>query len=112
MYLKSYFSDEPLFSESKIISSIYEPNFDGTISNKFYEKVAFDKIDEQYLEDLNQANFEALSKIATTHSDGLIMASENLPDSVIKNIKNSKKPHLDFSQSKDEETYIEFYNKF
>jgi len=31
---------------------------------------------------------------------------------VIKYIKDSKKPHLDFSQSKDEETYIEFYNKF
>ena len=112
LYLKSYFSDEPLFSESKIISSIYEPNFEGTISNKFYEKVVFDKIDEQYLKDLKQANFEALSKIATTHSDGLIMASENLPDSVIKNIKDSKKLHLDFSQSKDEKTYIEFYNKF
>ena len=38
------------------------------------------------------------------------MESENLPDSVVNEIKECDKPHLDFSQSKDEEKYIEFYN--
>ncbi len=110
VYLKSYFADEPLFTESKIVSSIYESNFDGTISDKFFEKVAFDKIDNQHIENLKKANFDGLSKLAVTHSDGIIISSENLPDTVIKEIKDSKKPYLDFSQSKDEETYIEFYN--
>jgi hypothetical protein len=38
------------------------------------------------------------------------MASENLPEKVVNKVKESKKPQLDFSQSKDEQTYIEFYN--
>jgi len=110
LYLKSYYADEPLFAESKIISSLYEPNFEGKVSDQFYDKVAFDKIDQEQISDLKQADFEALSKLAITHSDGLIMASENLPEKVVNKVKESKKPQLDFSQSKDEQTYIEFYN--
>ena len=98
---------------SSVISKKIPKNDKENVKVKFISfNIVFDKIEKQHLEELKQANFEALSKIAATHSDGIIMASENLPDSVIKNIKDSKKPHLDFSQSKDEETYIEFYNKF
>ena len=47
------------------------------------------------------------------NSDGLILAAEDVPSSVVEEVQNSKKPHLDFSASKDEETYIDFYsNKF
>ena len=110
LYLKSYYADEPLFIGSKIISSIYEPNFEGIISPKFYEKVAFDKIEDQEIKGLKKSSFEELSKLAITNSDGLIMASEKLPESIVNEIKDSKKPHLDFLQSKDEATYINFYN--
>ncbi len=110
LYLKSYFSDEPLFSESKIISSIYKPNFDGIISPKFYEKVAFDRVEEEQIKVLKKSGFEELSKLTIANSDGLIMASENLPELVVSEIKESNKPYLDFLQSKDEETYINFYN--
>ena len=80
------------------------------MSKKLYEKVAFDKINNELIEDLKKPNFEGLSRLAIKNSDGLIMASENLPDSIVNEIKECDKPHLDFSQSKDEETYIEFYN--
>ena len=110
LYLKTYFADEPLFLESKIISSFYEPDFQGNMSKKFYEKVAFDKINNELIEDLKKPNFDGLSRLAIKNSDGLIMASENLPESIVNEIKECGKPHLDFTQSKDEETYIEFYN--
>ena len=110
LYLKTYFADEPLFLESKIISSFYEPDFEGNMSKKFYEKVVFDKINNELIEDLKKPNFDGLSRLAIKNSDGLIMASENLPESIAGEIKECGKPHLDFSQSKDEKTYIEFYN--
>jgi len=111
LYLKTYFGDEPLFADSKIISSIYESNFEGVFSEKFQEKVTFDKIDEKLSEVLKKANYEALTKLAIAHSDGLIMASENIPDDLIEEIKKSNKPHLNFDESKDEDVYIKFYSK-
>ena len=111
LYLKTYYGDEPLFADSKILSSIYEPDFEGTFSSDFEKKVAFDKIDSDSIKDLATANYEALTKLAIEHSDGLIMASENLPEAVAKEIKGSKKPQLNFAESKDEEVYIEFYSK-
>lgn len=111
LYLKTYFGDEPLFADSKILSSIYEPNFQGVFSDKFYEKVAFDKIEDKHTNELKTADYSALTKIAIKHSDGIIMASENLPEAVIEEIKQSKKPQLNFAESKDEEIYIKFYSK-
>ena len=111
LYLKTYFGDEPLFADSKILSSIYEPNFQGVFSDKFYEKVAFDKIEDKHTNELKTADYSALTKIAIKHSDGIIMSSENLPEAVIEEIKQSKKPQLNFAESKDEEIYIKFYSK-
>ena len=109
LYLKTFYVDEPLFKESKIVNSIYEQDFNGLLSKKIHEKVTFDKIRDDYLGELKKASFEALTNLSITHSDGVIMASENLPEIVINNIKNSDKPHLDFSQSLDNESYIDFY---
>ena len=109
LYLKTYYADEPLFAESKIVSSLYEPDFKGEISKNIYDKVAFDKIEEEKIETLKKATFEALANLTITHSDGLIMASENLPKEVIDKIEESAKPQLDYSASKEKATLIDFY---
>lgn len=109
LYLKTYYTDEPLFAESKIVSSLYEPDFKGEISKNIYDKVAFDKIEEEKIETLKKGTFEALANLAITHSDGLIRASENLPKEVTDKIEESAKPQLDYSASKEEATLIDFY---
>ena len=76
---------------------------------KIYDKVAFDKIEEEKIETLKKGTFEALANLAITHSDGLIMASENLPKEVTDKIEESAKPQLDYSASKEEATLIDFY---
>jgi len=109
LYLKSYYKDEPLFAESKIVCSLYEPDFEGEISKNFMEKIAFDRIDKTKLKNLKKADFEALANTAITHSDGLIMASDKIPEAIVNQVKKSKKPQLDFPESQDEEAYIDFY---
>jgi hypothetical protein len=39
------------------------------------------------------------------------MASENLPETILNEINESKKPQLNFLDSKKEEEFIEFYSK-
>jgi starch synthase len=110
LYLQTYYKDEPLFSESKIISSIYGPDFETPFAKNFFEKVAFDKIDKSQLEELKTANYETLISLAIKHSDGLILSAENVPAEVVEEVENSKKPHLNFNDSTNEEVYIDFYS--
>jgi starch synthase len=111
LYLKSYYGDEPLFAQSKIVSSIYEPDFDGVFSENFETKVAFDKIEKELITPLQKANYAALTQLAINHSDGLIKASENLPQEVVTQIEKSKKPVLNYTESKEEDVFIKFYSK-
>jgi len=111
LYLKTYYADEPLFAESKIVTSLYAPDFEGIFSEKFEEKVAFDNIKPNMTAPLQKATYEALAEIAIKHSHGVIVSSEEMPKSVLELVEKSKKPHLDFAGSKDEQAYMNFYTK-
>ena len=45
LYLKEFYKEEPLFTESKIITSLYDNGFEGTLDESLADKVKFDKID-------------------------------------------------------------------
>ena len=111
LYLKTYYADEPLFSDSKIVYSVYDPDFKGVVSKKILDKVAFDKIDKDQISELRKADFQALTNLAITHCDGIISASENLDNDILNNLKNSKKPLLEYPKSQEDKLLINFYSK-
>ena len=111
LYLKTYYADEPLFSDSKIVYSVYDPDFRGVVSKKIIDKVAFDKIDKGQISELTKADFNALTNLAIKNCDGIISASENLDDDILINLKNSKKPLLEYPKSQEDKLLINFYSK-
>ncbi len=111
LYLKTYYADEPLFSDSKIVYSVYDPDFRGVVSKKIIDKVAFDKIDKGQISELTKADFNALTNLAIKNCDGIISASENLDDDILSNLKNSKKPFLEYPKSQEDKLLINFYSK-
>jgi starch synthase len=111
LYLKEYFKDEPLFNESKIVTSIYNQDFKGTLNNKMINKVAFDNIDVKLIKELEMPNFENLMKIAIDYSDAIIEGSEDLPKNIKKHIEDSGKPTLEYQTLETfKNAYTEFYN--
>ena len=44
LYLNEYYKNEPLFSESKIVTSIYNQSFESTLDKKMIQKIKFDNI--------------------------------------------------------------------
>lgn len=111
LYLREYYKDEPLFNESKIVTSVYNQSFDGTLNDKLMSKVQFDNINEDVVKVLEEPTFTNLMKIAVDHSDALIVGSEEIPKELEKYLKESKKPVLSY-KNKDEfaEAYKDFYN--
>jgi len=111
LYLKQYYKDEPLFAESKIVSSIYNQSFDDSLNDGMFDKIKFDNIDQEMFQSLKTPTYSNLMKVAIDHSDALIIGSEEIPEVLVTHLKNSNKPVLEY-KSKDEfsEAYTEFYN--
>lgn len=111
VYLKQFYKDEPLFNESKIVTSIYNQSFEGTLNKNMQNKIKFDNIEEEAIKILDKPTYNNLMKVAINFSDALIKGSEEIPEELDTHLKESGKPVLDY-KSKDEfsEAYTEFYN--
>ncbi len=111
LYLRKYYADEPLFSESKIVTSVYGKSFDGELDKDIVKKIAFDGVPEDSIELLTSPNYNNLLKIAVDYSDAIILASEEIPEEVLTHISNLQKPVLPYVPFQEfEEAYVNFYN--
>ena len=110
IYMKHYYKNEALFSETKIVTSVYGQSFDETLNSEMINKVKFDEIPQEAIADLETPNYENIMKASILHSDAVIVASPNVSPSLTKFIESSGKPFLPFA-SKDgfAEAYTEFY---
>jgi len=110
LYLREYYKNDPLFSESKIVTSLYNNEFKGELSKSLVEKIKFDSISEEKLESLTTANHASLLKIAIENSDAVIKGSEELSDAVEKHIENTNIPSLEYQPVDNfTEAYSNFY---
>jgi len=110
LYLRNYYGNEPLFENSKIITSVYNHGFDGTLDKDIIQKIAFDGIEESDIAELTEPNYNNVMKIAIKNSDAIIVGSEEIPKELVTYIKNLDKPVLKFHNKEDfSEAYIDFY---
>ncbi|MFK7782506.1 glycogen/starch synthase [Psychroserpens sp.] len=111
LYLKEFYKDEPLFTESKIVTSIYNQSFEGTLNKNMANKVKFDNINENSIKLLDTPNYSNLMKIAIDHSDALIKGSNDLSKDIEDHLDACEKPVLDYFPIEEfAEPYTEFYN--
>ena len=110
LYMKTYFAEDPIFESSKIVTSIYPSDFEGSVSSEFENKVVFDVPGEAEKSLLKDATYENLIKLATNFSDGVILSGENISESILSNIDDKKVPALTFEESAKENAYVDFFN--
>ena len=110
IYMKHFYKNEALFSQTKIVTSVYSQSFDGTLDPEMINKVLFDGIPSDAVSDLKTPDYESIIKTTVQHSDAVIIASENLSSSLTKFIESSGKPFLPFvPKEKFAEAYTNFY---
>ena len=109
LYLKEYYKDEPLFKESKVVTSVYDQSFEGSLDRTLIDKIKFDEIEDGFLQNLETPNYVNLMKTAIDFSDGLIKGSQTLPEELNTYITKAKKPVLDYQFP---EAFAEAYNDF
>lgn len=110
IYMKHYYKDEALFSNTKIVISVYGKSFEGSLNSELVNKIKFDGVPESSIGILKEPNYENLIMAAIQHSDAVIIASESLNSSLTKFIESSEKPFLPFFPKEEyAEHYVNFY---
>jgi starch synthase len=110
IYMKHYYKDEALFENTKIVTSVYSNSFEGSLNPEMINKVKFDGIPHDAISDLETPDYENLLKATITHSDAIIIGSQNISPSLTKFIEASGKPFLSFvPKDKFAEVYTDFY---
>ncbi len=110
IYLKKLFADDPVFDNSKIVSSIYSKSFDESLSKKIAEKIQFDGIEDD-LDVINNPNFESLTDLMIKFSDSVIISSDKIDKSTTDSIKSHSKDSLSYKDSSNDDKLMEFLLK-
>ena len=110
LYLKTYYKDEPIFANSKIVTSVYAKDFDKVISKNLYDKVAFDNIPLELISLLKKASFENLIKLSIEFSDGYAIADIETPKSIQDYLSGYSIPGLTFEDSQKVDAFVNFYS--
>src|SRR5690606_10964655 len=109
VYLKHFYQNEGIFADTKIVTSVYNLGFDGTLDNQLKEKLVFDNIENGVASVVSEPTFENIMKLTIDHSDAVVIGSEDLNPTLTKYIESSKKPFLPFATTENiQEVYTSF----
>ncbi|MBT0606923.1 glycogen/starch synthase [Aequorivita echinoideorum] len=110
LYLRNYYGNEPLFENSKIVTSVYNQGFEGTLDKNMINKVRFDAIDDEAIKDLENPTYANLMKVAVKHSDAAIIGSSEIPSELETYLSQVDKPVLKYHNMDNfSEAYLDFY---
>ncbi len=108
-YLKEVLKDNPMFSDAKVVYSVYNDGFPGKLSPEMSLKMKTKGIKNEVLQKYADPSFENISKVAIDYSDGVIFGDKEVNPEVEKYVRESGKPFLDYH---DKDSYIDAYNAF
>lgn len=109
LYLKKVHNDNPLFTGTKLIYSVYGDDFSPSLNKNLSKKLILDGIEKQDVTILKDPSYINVTKSALDLADGIIKASEKINPEIEKYIKKLNKPTLEYKSPAE---YIDAYSEF
>ena len=111
LYLRKMYGEDPTFCDSKIVYSLYNHPFEGTLNERMLAKLKDDGFSDDDLRSLSDGpiDYIALNKAAIDHADAIAISSEGVPAELIDYARQSGKPLLEYPGS---EGYAKAYKDF
>ena len=113
IYLKKAYIEDPVFSDSKIVLSLYNDCLDQTFSDNMLSKILLPGLSENDLKIINSPNGINLAKLAILNADAIIHGEEKLNKELSDFVVDSGLPQLPYQKiDYPENTFIKEYNQF
>lgn len=109
LYIKKAFRDNPLFSESKVIFSLYNDHFPETLHKDFGARLKLSGISNKDLRHYKTPTYVNIMKTAIDFADGLIVGSPDVDPELLSYARESEKPVLEHQPL---DRYIDAYSDF
>lgn len=109
LYLKRMYFDDPCFSHTKIVYSIYDSGFKSALSKNLGKKLKQNGATDTDLKIIAKPDHLSLTELAIEFSDAIIQGSIRIDDKITKYVDQRGKMFLPY-QSTD--NYIDAYNEF
>ena len=112
LYLKKAYIDDPIFSNSKVVLSLYDDT-PAEFPQDFKERILFGGVSEDNIKIMEEPTGINLAKLAASYSDGIIFGAEEIPQEISDFCKEKGLPCLPYDgKSMEDGSYIEVYNSF
>ena len=113
IYLKRGYHDDPLFTHTKVILSLYNDVDDELFDKDMRIKAQIPGVKSKDLELLATSNTVQLAKLALQYSNGVIMGDPIIQPQIMAHMETLSIPILPFIDPANPETsYIDAYNQF
>lgn len=113
LYLKKAYKNDPIFSDAKVVISLYGEYQDCEFAKDMKSKIPVTGIKAKDIELLKKPTGINLAKLAAQYSDAVIIGSDSLSHEITDYITSRKLPVLDYIPiDHPEGTYIQKYNEF
>lgn len=111
VYLKTTYKNDPTFKNSKIVYSVYENEFNDKLNPEFTRKAIMQDMTSEHTEIFEPADMNTLYEGAITYSDAVVFGSDNIDEKVLKFVKKTNKPALEYVMTADFENYYNLYEE-
>ncbi len=112
-YLKKSYKDDPIFSSSKVVLSLYDDTPASPFHANFADKACFGGLGKDALPFLSDPTGINLAKSAVQYADGVILGAEQVEPEIVEYCKSLGLPILPFSRkSLEDGSYIDGYCSF
>ncbi len=113
MYIKKTYADDPTIGPAKVVYTLFDDAFEGTLDERFVEKLKMDGFSDEDLEPLGNGPVDcvALNKLAIRYADGVMQASPDVPAELLDYARSLGKPVMSYNPDEtDHAEVVEFYS--
>ena len=113
LYLKKVYHEDPIFTEAKVVLSLYNENLDATFSENVLDKALVEGLERQDAEVLAEPTGINLAKLAIQYADGIVAGVPELDSRLAAFIKERKLMTMPYVKvDKDDNSYVPAYSEF
>lgn len=112
LYLKRLYADDPSFANTRIVYSLFDDTFDGTLDPRMVEKLRLEGLNDEDLASLLGADVDCrmLNKIAIDYADAIVQSTPDVDPELLAYAQASGKPFLPYPGDENyAQAYIDFY---
>ena len=113
VYLKKVYHEDPIFTETKVVLSLYNEMLGACLGEGLIDKIQGDNLGRSDVDQLEEPTGINLAKLAIRYADGVVSGVPTLDPALADYARELQLPVMPYIPvSKDDMSYVRTYNQF